>query len=225
MKFVLEFIRNSSKQHETPVVDKQNKLSLFKILIKYVIIIACKIKHVKMFSDFKKRMSAVIQEGRTISENLSNTYIRQQQHSPAHSPSSTLPPKDAGHHVPYLEASTAGCAYLAQQERSWKEIHKGTETNAATAEQIDGQIQTILCNTANCMTQLGDLNSSLGCIPEINRQLVKCTELVQSIGKDCQKVQQSLFELEDLLEVLQLQERQLDRKFGMAMYREKKMGK
>lgn len=183
-----------------------------------------------MFSDFKKRMSAVIQEGRTISETLSNTYIRQQQ-SPAHSPSHhhTLPSsRDSSHpgyEPPFPADSTAGCAHLAQQERSWKEIHKGTEANAAAAEQIDGQIRTILANTGDCMTQLSDLNSSLGCIPDINRQLVKCTDLVQSIGRDCANVQKSLFELEDLLEVLQLQERQLDKKFEMAMYRDKKMGK
>lgn len=180
-----------------------------------------------MFSDFKKRMSAVIQEGRTISESLSNTYIRQQ-HSPVHIPiPSPLSSRNSSSYVdvPLLVDSTAGCAYLAQQEQSWREIHKGTEANAATAEQIDREIQTILSNTGNCMTQLSDLNSSLGCIPEINQQLSKCTEMVQAIAKDCQNVQQSLFELEDLLEVLELQERQLNRKFEMAMYREKKMGK
>lgn len=177
-----------------------------------------------MFSDFKKRMSAVIQEGRTISESISNTYIRQQ-YSPAHSPT-TLPSSGSLHsNVSCVVDSSAGCAYLAQQEQSWREIHKGTEVNAAKAEQIDGQIKTILSNSGNCLTQLSDLNSSLSFIPEINRQLVKCTEFVQSIAKDCEKVQQSLFELEDLLEVLQLQERQLERKFEMAMYREKKMGK
>lgn len=181
-----------------------------------------------MFSDFKKRMSAVIQEGRTLSENLSNTYIRQQTpQSTGHYSPSSLTSRDSSTHSDEsnLVSSTAGCAHSDQQERSWREIHKGTEANAAAAEQIDGQIQTILANTVISQTQMSDFNSSLSCIPEINRQLVKCTELVQSIGEECRRVEQSVFELEDLLEVLQLQERQLDRKFEMAMYRENKMGK
>lgn len=180
-----------------------------------------------MFSDFKKRMSAVIQEGLSISETISNTYIRQQ-HSTTHTPdtssSQAASQLDAAA-AHCIVSSTAGCAYLADQERAWREMHNGTAANAAAAEQIDGQIQTIRANAGNYLTQLGDLNSSLNCIPELNRQLIKCTELVQSIGNDCARVHQSLFELEDLFEVLQVQERQLDKKFEMAMYREKKMGK
>lgn len=45
------------------------------------------------------------------------------------------------------------------------------------------------------------------------------------INDKCSEVENQLYELQNLMEVLQLQEKQLDSRFEMAMFKERKLGK
>lgn len=179
-----------------------------------------------MFSDLKKRLNLVIQEGRNLSENISATYIRQTSGSAdtgnsAFGSSST---KLTTGVIPSCIKLTAGCAYLEEQELIWKELHDNNETNASKAIEVDEQIRTIREASIQSLIDVSDLNHSLNCIPSLKDTLHKCGELTQAIQADCLRVEQSLFEFEDLIEVLALQEQQLNHRFEMALYKEKKLG-
>lgn len=173
-----------------------------------------------MFSDLKKRLNSVIQEGRNLSENLSATYIRQTSGSP-----DTVSARLTTGVIPSCIKLTAGCSYLEEQGLIWKELHDNNELNASKATEIDEQIQTIREASIQSLTDVSDLNHSLNCIPSLKDALRRCGDLTNAIQGDCLRVEQSLYELEDLIEVLALQEQQLNHRFEMAIYKEKKLGK
>lgn len=116
-----------------------------------------------MFTGLRKRVNSVLQEGRNLSENLSNTLlIRQQstassssissitsQHTSATLPSAStpsskavvLPTSDA---FPYAVLNVhAGVARLAATELDWQQLHYAAVANAATADRIDADIQQV----------------------------------------------------------------------------------
>lgn len=173
-----------------------------------------------MFSDLKKKFNSVIQEGKTISETLSNTYIRQT----SDTTQSVIRPTTGGS-IPKCIKLTAGCSYLEHKEQQWQDLHEQNELNAMMAIEIDLQIHNLKDSSAQITTNISDLNVSLLSIPSINTTLKTCTELVKQIQLDIAKVEESLYEFEDLIEVLELQEKQLNYKFEIALYKEKKLGK
>lgn len=174
-----------------------------------------------MFSDLKKRFNSVIKEGRTLSENLSATYIRQT--SGSHDTGNSSNRLSTGV-IPSCIKLTAGCSYLEEQESIWKELHDNNELNASKASEIDEQIRTIREVSIRSLTDVSDLNHSLNCIPGIKDTLRRCGDLTKAIQGDCMRVEQSLYEFEDLIEVLALQEEQLNHRFEIAIYKEKKLG-
>lgn len=167
----------------------------------------------------------MIQEGRNLSENISASYIRQTSGSPdtGNSFGSTSTRLTTGV-IPSCIRLTAGCSYLEEQELIWKELHDNNELNASIATSIDEQIRTLRESSIRSLTNVSDLNHSFNCIPSLKDTLRRCGELTQVIQGDCRRVEQSLFELEDLIEVLALQEQQLNHRFEMAIYKEKKLG-
>lgn len=179
-----------------------------------------------MFSDLKKRFNSVIQEGRNLSENISASYIRQTSGSPdtGNSAFGTNSARLSTGVIPSCIKLTAGCSYLEEQELIWKELHDNNEINASKATAIDEQIQTIRETSIQALTDVSDLNHSLHCIPSLKDTLSKCGELTKAIHGDCLRVEQSLFEFEDLIEVLALQGQQLNHRYDMALYKEKKLG-
>ena len=91
------------------------------------------------------------------------------------------------------------------------------------AAELDERILEARKTAEKRLTDILDLNASLAIIPSIVDQFKACTEMIDEISSSMAEVEKKLMNLEDLVEVLQLQERQLDRRFEMAMYKEKKM--
>lgn len=118
----------------------------------------------------------------------------------------------------------AGCALLQRNEGVWKDIHAANETNASKAAECDRLISGIKESIAKHANDLVDINVSMEQIPNILRTVANCSAVVGDISRQCADVEEQLYELEDLLEVLELQEKQLDRKFEMAMFKERKLG-
>lgn len=119
----------------------------------------------------------------------------------------------------------AGCQLLEQNEQLWEELHLTNELNAKRAEECDLIIGQLNDSVSKSCTDLSDINVSLEMIPNILQTLENCSASIIDVNDKCSEVERQLFELEDLMDVLQLQERQLDKKFEMAMYKEHKLGK
>lgn len=118
----------------------------------------------------------------------------------------------------------AGCKMLEHNEKHWEEIHAANESNAQKAELCDAMISKLNESIKKRCIDLNDINVSLEIIPNIVQTIENCSSIMIEINEKCTDVENQLFELEDLMEVLELQEKQLDRKFEMAMFKERKLG-
>lgn len=119
----------------------------------------------------------------------------------------------------------AGCELLDRNEKIWEELHAANETNAKKAETCDELISDLTESIRKRCVDLSDINVSLEIIPNIVQTIENCSTIMIEINEKCTEVENQLFELEDLMELLQLQEKQLDSKFEMAMFKERKLGK
>lgn len=119
---------------------------------------------------------------------------------------------------------SAGCEMLERNEKVWEELHAANEANAAKAEKCDTLISNLSESIRKRNVDLSDINKSLEIIPNIVQTIENCSTIIIEINEKCTEVENQLFELEDLVELLQLQEKQLDYKFEMAMFKERKLG-
>lgn len=195
-----------------------------------------------MLQNFRKKLNSVIQniEIPSIPESLTSS-IKNAHSSPsifgASRPSTFVYQKEdaytsstvrQSHHqsparVPRTVNLTAGYRQLEHNQEIWHSIHSRNEKNADMASELDERIISARSAAEQRLTDITDLNTTLAILPSIVEQLKSCTESIEEITSSMTEVEKKLMQLEDLVDVLDLQERQLDRRFEMAMYKEKKM--
>lgn len=118
---------------------------------------------------------------------------------------------------------TAGYRLIDHNLDLWQSVRSQNKKNATMAAELDERIIDARLTAEKRLTSLQDLNATLAILPSIVDQLKSCTEMIEEISSNMTEVEGKLMQLEDLVEVLQLQEQQLDRRFEMALYKEKKM--
>lgn len=176
-----------------------------------------------MFKNLRKRINSVLPdiEGLHISSSAPSTSAYPVDLSPSSDQSRS---KSA----PWLHTtrvnSDAGCVLLEHNEKDWREIHARNESNAAKADLCDKLILNVLRNIETSARNMNEVELLLDNTQYLIQTINECSAVVLKINEACSDVERSLFDLEDLFEVLQLQERQLDSKFEMAMYKEQKLG-
>lgn len=176
-----------------------------------------------MFQNLRKKVNSVLPdiENIYISSSLSNLS--------SSTPSSTSADnsKLLKSHWPNssLVNFNAGCKLLEHNEKLWQELHSANEANAKKADQCDTMIAQLNDSINKRCIDLSDINISLDTIPNILQTLENCSTAIIDINDKCTDVERQLYELEDLMEILELQEKQLDSKFEMAMFKERKLGK
>lgn len=177
-----------------------------------------------MFTNFKRKLNSVIQEGIIFTENVSQNL------KVPSSPKfdfTNFHTKNETSTKPKIPASInlyAGSEILQKNENDWSSIHNLNEENAEKARIIDDKIIKLKNSSDKTLTDLTDLYVSLTAIPNVIINLNNCVEMLSDISIKCQNLEKKLFDLEDLMEVLELQEKQLDKRFEMALYKEKKLG-
>lgn len=115
----------------------------------------------------------------------------------------------------------AGCGLLERNEKVWQELHAANEVNAAKADVCDRLITNIADNINKRAIDLSDVNVSLEALPNLMKVIGQCSTIMHDINAKCMEMEKQLFEFEDLMDVLRLQEKQLDSKFEMAMFKER----
>ncbi|XP_031629952.1 dysbindin protein homolog [Contarinia nasturtii] len=191
-----------------------------------------------MFQNLRKKVNSVLPD-------IENMYLSSTNHIP--STSSTVPSTSSSNKVlnqlglllpststndttkfpswPNSDAInfSAGCKLLERNEKIWEELHVANESNAKKAETCDAIISNLNVSIKKRCIDLSDINVSLEIIPNIVQTIENCSAIIIEINGKCTEVENQLFELEDLIELLQLQEKQLDSKFEMAMFKERKL--
>ena len=105
----------------------------------------------------------------------------------------------------------------------WTELHEQAEENAQKAQEADALIATIHEKLELHWNSINTLNNTLAIIPKINSDIQKLMNQIGSLQEVFEEVDQAIFELADLQELLHLQSDQLDHRFQLALYKEKKL--
>uniref|UniRef100_A0A1B6E5N0 Dysbindin n=2 Tax=Clastoptera arizonana TaxID=38151 RepID=A0A1B6E5N0_9HEMI len=117
----------------------------------------------------------------------------------------------------------AGGDLLNKYQNEWSDIHKICEENAGNAQKLDtaiGNLHKSIEKEWNSMTRL---TNNLSCLPQV---IQKTEEIIEDIGKFHSlllEVEDSLIRLTDINETQQLQEKFVEGRFQLALYREKKL--
>uniref|UniRef100_A0A1B0CYE1 Uncharacterized protein n=2 Tax=Phlebotomus papatasi TaxID=29031 RepID=A0A1B0CYE1_PHLPP len=141
-----------------------------------------------MFGNIRKKLNSVIQEGLSISENISSHYIKpsspkspQSPRSPGSVGTPATPTNPAASVPPFINLY-AGCDLLAINERQWTEIRDLNEQNAKKAEEIDASILEIRDRTERTLTTIQDVNVTLAALPVVVTALNNCVDVIKDVG-------------------------------------------
>ncbi|XP_076635378.1 dystrobrevin binding protein dysbindin [Colletes latitarsis] len=118
----------------------------------------------------------------------------------------------------------AGADILHRYQLQWNELHELTEENALKAQEADKLIGSIYERLEQEWKSIICLNSTLAYIPKINNAIHDLMDQIGTLQEMFEEVETSIYRLEDLNEMLDLQSRQLDHRFQLALYEEKKLG-
>lgn len=117
----------------------------------------------------------------------------------------------------------AGADILHTFQVQWNELHELAEENAGKAQEADNLIGTIYEKLEHEWKSITHLNSTLAHIPKINNAIQDLMDQIGTLQEMFEDVETALYKLEDLNEMLELQNRQLDHRFQLALYKEKKL--
>lgn len=117
----------------------------------------------------------------------------------------------------------AGADILHRFQLQWNELHELAEENAGKAQEADTLISSIYEKLEHEWNNVTCLNSTLAYIPKINNAIQDLMDQIGNLQEMFEEVEGALYRLEDLNEMLDLQSRQLDHRFQLALYKEKKL--
>lgn len=196
-----------------------------------------------MLQNFRKKINSVIQNIE-LPDNLRNNSSHSHPTSifgvPVTRPSSFLYQKEDAysssnirHHSSSLPSSptrapksinlSAGFRQLDKNQDQWQSIRSMNEKNGNMAAELDERITSARNISEQRLTSIKDLNMTLSVLPSIVDQLKTAREMIEEINSTAVEVEEKMMQLQDLVEVLDLQEKQLDMRFELAMFKEKKM--
>ncbi|XP_078048809.1 dystrobrevin binding protein dysbindin isoform X2 [Augochlora pura] len=117
----------------------------------------------------------------------------------------------------------AGADILYRYQLQWNELHELAEENAGKAQETDKLIGSIYEKLEQEWKNITCLNSTLAYIPKINNSIQELMDQIGTLQETFEEVEEAIYRLEDLNEILELQSRQLDHRFQLALYEEKKL--
>ncbi|KAG8239179.1 hypothetical protein J437_LFUL018997 [Ladona fulva] len=117
----------------------------------------------------------------------------------------------------------AGADVLNKYQTNWSEMHQLAEENSKKAEGIDHTIKSLHESFEKQWVTIGHLCSSIVTIPQLLNGVQELMEQIGTLQVLFADVETSLLKLEDMIETQELQEKQLDHRFQLAMFKEKKL--
>ncbi|KAG7199799.1 hypothetical protein KM043_000461 [Ampulex compressa] len=117
----------------------------------------------------------------------------------------------------------AGADVLHRFQLQWNELHEIAEENAAKAQEADNLVASVYERLEREWNNVACLNSTLAYIPKINGAIQNLMDQIGTLQETFEEVEGAIYRLEDLNEMLDLQSKQLDHRFQLALYKEKKL--
>lgn len=118
----------------------------------------------------------------------------------------------------------AGAQILNYFQEQWEQIHELNEKNAANGEVlanlIDDLHRKVSADHRNVLDMTYLLSSGTS---NLSGSIENCVSQVTALHESFETVEKDLLQLENLIEELELQEKELEHRFQLAMYKEKKL--
>ncbi|KAL0276937.1 UNVERIFIED_CONTAM: hypothetical protein PYX00_004395 [Menopon gallinae] len=117
----------------------------------------------------------------------------------------------------------AGTEILENYQTCWAELHEAAQENASKAQEVDQLIGKLHKRLQKQSRDIGQTGTILTRLPEVIYSVTELTERIASLEALFDSVENALIQFEDLVEIRELQDRQLDHRFQLALYKEKKL--
>lgn len=117
----------------------------------------------------------------------------------------------------------AGADILHHYQCKWEDLHNIAEENAKTAENIDKLIGDIHKYSEEKLNGIQQLNSQLSLLPKLHTSIQALMTKIGELEGLFEEVESSVLYLEDMIETQELQEKQLDYRFQLALFQKKKL--
>ena len=117
----------------------------------------------------------------------------------------------------------AGAQLLLRYQTEWHDGHHLAEENASKAQAIDEIIGDLHVTFEKQWVNVTQLNSMMAALPQVISSTQSLMEQLAILQESFDEVEHNLLQLEDIVETQELQERQLDHRFQLALYKEKKL--
>jgi len=116
----------------------------------------------------------------------------------------------------------AGAAVLQHYQDCWQSIHNGAEQTSRQADRCDRTISQLHAEYEKQWRHVSMLSWMVSELPELGRQVEKVMGDLANLGDLYSDVELALLTLEETLDARECQEKQLQQRFEMTMYQEKR---
>lgn len=117
----------------------------------------------------------------------------------------------------------AGGELLLKYQNEWSELHKLSEENAVQAQVVDDLITKLHTECQKSWTSMNAAAMVLASVPQILADVQGLMTQLGTLTETFEEVETGLARLEDIVEVQELQEQQLDHRFQLALYKERRL--
>ncbi|CAN7992097.1 unnamed protein product, partial [Ixodes hexagonus] len=119
---------------------------------------------------------------------------------------------------------SAGAELLHHYQCQWEELHGYNEANARQAEEVDVLTTSLHSQCHQQLASIQQLSVQVGQLPKLQQGVQELMKTIGELEGMFEEVELRLVGLEDIIETQALQERQLDERFKLALYGERKKG-
>lgn len=171
-----------------------------------------------MFDSFRDKFYSVVQDGINLNNSVRRKISLAQQSASKKPPIfQFLPPKSIDY--------SAGAKLLEKYQNEWTELHENAEKNAREAENIDIMMLDIHKNVKKRLEDITNINICLVGLPKVISSVGDCVDRLRVLNVLFETVEKKLITLEAIVERSDFEQRKMEHKFQLHMYKEKKLGK
>nr|CAD7460819.1 unnamed protein product [Timema tahoe] len=131
------------------------------------------------------------------------------------------PPRDQAAGLPVK--LSAGADLLHKYQTEWSELHKQAEENAHQAQVVDSVIARLHHTCEKQSLEIVRISTALANLPQLIDSVQLLMDQIASLQGLFEEVETGVLRLEDMIEIQELQEKQLEHRFQFALYKEKKL--
>jgi len=117
---------------------------------------------------------------------------------------------------------SAGAEVLTHFQDGWRRIHEGAEQVGRQADRADREVSRVHAEYEKQWRHVAMLSNLMGQLPKINSQIEGVMKTLGELENLFMEVEVSLLALEDTMDAREAQEKQLEQRFQLAIYQERR---